>query len=269
MKIARKSPWRALLCPLLAVPVAAAAQSDAGPICTDRPAKANAVCTVPAGRLQLETNAIGWSLARSGGTRTEMLTVGSSFVKLGLSDQSDVEVGFTPVVQVSTRAGGSHDRISGFGDVVVRYKQRLTGKDARVQAALIPFVKVPAAKPRLGNGKVEGGVAVPISFTLAGPVTMTLGPEVDLLADVDGRGRHAALVNLVNVALSVAKRVTVGAELWSNFNYDPTGTTKQASLDGSIAYAATNDLQLDGGINLGLTRETPDVELYAGFSARF
>src|SRR5689334_14342222 len=34
--------------------------------------------------------------------------------------------------------------------------------------------------------KVEGGIALPVSFTLAGPVSMTLGPEVDLLADSDG-----------------------------------------------------------------------------------
>jgi hypothetical protein len=248
--------------------LAAAAASEA-PICTDRPAKANAVCTVPTGHFQLETNAAGWSLTKSAGARTEGLTLGSSFLKLGLNDRSDVEVGFTPFVQVETHVGGFRDRVSGFGDVVVRYKQRLTGADAKVQAGLIPFVKVPTAKSGLGNGKVEGGLALPISFTLSGPVTMTFGPEVDVLADADGHGRHGALVNLVNVAFPITNRVTMAAELWSNFNFDPAGTVKQASVDGSIAYALSERLQLDGGVNLGLTRDTPDAEIYAGISARF
>jgi hypothetical protein len=32
--------------------------------------------------------------------------------------------------------------------------------------ALIPFVKLPAASRGLGNDKVEGGVALPIGFSL-------------------------------------------------------------------------------------------------------
>ena len=49
----------------------------------------------------------------------------------------------------------------------------------------------------------------------------------------------------------------------------PAGTVKQASADAALAYAVSNRLQLDAGANLGLTRETPDVELYVGASVRF
>ncbi len=98
---------------------------------------------------------------------------------------------------------------------------------------------------------------------------MTLGPELDLLADGDGHGRHAAVVNLVNVALAIAPRLTLIGELWTNFNFDPSGTIKQASADAALAYAVSNDLQLDVGTNLGLTRDTPDLELSAGASIRF
>jgi hypothetical protein len=30
-----------------------------------------------------------------------------------------------------------------------------------------------------------------------------------------------------------------------------------------------DDLQLDAGVDVGLNRETPDIELYAGISKRF
>lgn len=253
----------------LALSIAAAAQAQDPPICTDRPARANAVCTVPAGRIQLETSALGWSLTEAGGDRTELLTFASSSAKVGLTDRSDLQIGFTPFAELTSRTAGSSQRVSGFGDILVRYKHRLTSAEAPVQLAVIPFVKLPTAARGLGNGRVEGGVAVPISVPLGGPVTMTLGPELDLLADADGSGRHLALVNLVNISIAVAPRWTVAGELWTNFNFDPAGTTEQASADAALAYALSNHLQLDIGANIGLTADTPDLELYAGLSFRF
>lgn len=255
------------LAALLISPAAAHAQ-QAAPICTDRPTKANATCTVLPGKVQVESGLAGWSLTRLGGTRTELLTLGASFAKIGLTDRSDLQVGFTPYARLTVKEGGSRARASGFGDVVVRYKHRLTADGAKVQLGLIPFVKLPAAKDGLGNGKVEGGLAVPVSLPL-GKATMTFGPELDLLADAEGDGRHVAVVNLVNLAVPVADRLTLAGELWTNVNFDPAGTVKQVTADAALAYALTNDMQLDAGANLGLTDDSPDIELYAGLSLRF
>jgi hypothetical protein len=260
---------------LVGVLLAAAAAAQAAnaraepPICADRPAKGNAVCTVPAGKVQVETGAIDWSLTKAAGARSELTTLGSSFVKYGLSDGSDLEVGFTPYARLTVRDGGSRSHVSGFGDVVVRFKHRLTRDGARVQAGIIPFVKVPTAKSGLGNDKWEGGLAVPVTFALAGAATMTLGPELDVLADADGNGHHLATVQLVNFGLPVADRLSFAAELWTNFNFDPAGTVRQASADAALAYALSNDAQADVGANFGLTRDTADAELYGGVSVRF
>lgn len=253
----------------LALAASPAHAADAEPpICTDRPTKANGTCTVPAGKFQLEAGLAGWSLFKEGGVRTELLTLGSSFAKLGLTDRSDLQIGFTPYARVTVKAGGVKDHLSGFGDVVVRYKHRLTRDDAKAHIGIIPFVKIPNAKDGIGNGKVESGIAVPIAFTI-GKASLTFGPEVDLLADADGKGRHAALVNVVNVGLPVVDRLAFYGELWSNFNFDPDGTVRQASADAALAYLVTDRLQLDIGANAGLTRNTADIEIYAGVSSRF
>ena len=68
----------------------AAAAAELPPICADRPGKANAVCTVPAGHLQLESGLAGWSLSKVGGTRTTVFTVAPTTVKLGLTDSPTV-----------------------------------------------------------------------------------------------------------------------------------------------------------------------------------
>jgi len=254
---------------MLAALVLAAAAAAEPPICTDRPTKANAVCTVPAGRFQIESSLLDWSLTRSGGTRTSVLSAGPSVLKYGLSDRSDLQVGLPAYQRVKLKSADDTDSTSGFGDVTVRLKQRLTRDQAAVQVALIPFVKLPTAKRGIGNRRVEGGLAVPVSFRLVGPVTATLGPELDLIADADGHGHHVAAVNLVNLSATVAPNLTLIGELWSNLNFDPAGTTKQASADAALAYALSNNLQLDVGVNAGLTSDTTDVELYTGLSLRF
>lgn len=244
--------------------VASTGYAENVPICTDRPTKANAVCTVPPGKLQLESSVFGWSQLRADGTTSETVSAGTSMIKFGLSSRSDLQVGFTPYVRV--KSGGKS--LSGFGDVTVRYKHRLTSESAPVQVALIPFAKLPTARRDIGNRRLEGGVAMPVSVPV-GRMTVTLGPEVDFLADGDGHGRHVAIVNIVNISSSVAPRLTVAGELWSNMNFDPARTIRQASADVALAFVVSNRLQLDMGANAGLTSDTPDIELYAGASVRF
>ena len=114
---------------------AAPALAETAPICADRPAKANATCTVPPGDWQLETGLADWLRLDSGGTRTDTLVLGSSVLKLGLTERSDLQLGIVPCVRVST--GGDH--VSGIGDVTLRYKHRLTGEAAAVQLAVLPY----------------------------------------------------------------------------------------------------------------------------------
>lgn len=254
---------------MLLTVLAAAAAGSTPPICTDRPARANAVCTVPPGRFQVESSLAGWSLTRSEGTRAELFTIGSSVLKLGLTATSDLQIGVTPYARLSTRDPNGRGRTIGFGDIQVRYKHRLTRDEAPVWVAAIPFVKLPTASHGLGNGELEGGLAVPISVAAGGSVTVTFGPELDLLADADGHGRHLAVVNLINVAGPLAPKLTIAGELWTSFNFDPAGTIRQASADAALAYAVSDEIQLDVGANLGLARATPDVEFYVGASLRF
>lgn len=253
---------------LLLVSSAAALAAEKPPICTDRPTKANATCTVPTGSFQLESAAAGWTRIMGGGVHTEVWQIGSSVLKFGLSDHSDLQVGITPFVRAETKLAGGKAAISGFGDVIVRYKHRLTGEASKVQVAVIPFFKLPTARRGIGNGKVEGGLAIPVSMAV-GEATLTFGPEADVLVDADESGRHVALVNLVNLAGPIAPRLTLVGEFWTMTNFDPADTVTLASADAALAYAVSPAVQLDLGANLGLNKHTTDAELYAGVSLRF
>ena len=250
-----------------AIPASAA---DEPAICADRPSKSTGPCTVPARNWQIETGLLDWSNNSSGGVHTELMQWGGSLIKYGLSANADVELGIAPLEVLSVHGGGANEHHSGFGDMFVRVKYALTQGDAPVQVAFNPFVKIPTANHLLGNGKIEGGLLVPVQVQLGkSPLTLSLDPELDLVADTDGHGRHVATQEVVNFGVQLNDKLSLSTEIWAAWDWDPAGTAKQASADGTIAYDLGKDVQVDAGANFGLNRNTPDVELYTGVSARF
>ena len=252
---------------LLATPAEA---SEEEPICADRPGKANPSCTMPKGRLQVETGLVDWARDRTSGVRTDELTVGQSAVKFGLTDRLHIEFALAPYVEVRTRSDGARERVSGSGDSGLALKYRMTNDEGAVQASLYPFVKLPTAKRELGNGKVEGGAALLVDGPIPGSALgWNIAPEIDLIADSDGRGYHLGMVQVVSLGASLAPRLSAAVDLWASWEWDPAGTVRQFSLGPSAAYLVSNNLQLDAGANFGLNRQTPDVELSFGVSKRF
>jgi hypothetical protein len=233
----------------------AALAADENPICADRPGKATPTCTVPEGMVQVETGLVDW-------TRDE-LDVGATAVKFGVTERLHLEL--DPPAYVDVRNGPS-----GLGDSAVALKYRLTKDSAPVQVALRPFVKIPTARHALGNGKVEGGIALLADSTFGGSsIGWDAAPEIDLVADSDGTGYHIATTAAASVGVPISSRLTVSGEVWGAWDFDPSGTVRQYSLDGAVAYLLSKDVQLDAGANFGLNRNTPDIELYTGFAFRF
>ena len=270
---AQMAPMRGrlqIIAVLLLSSSSAAVAADDQPICADRPSKSTGECTVPFGHVQVETGLVDWTHDHSDGVTSNLTTYGSSLIKYGISARADVELGLTPVESVHTRGGGVDEHASGFGDLILRVKYKLTSDEAPVLVALDPFVKLPTASHRMGNGKVEGGLLVATSGQLGkSALTLSLDPELDLVADAAGDGRHLATQQVVNLGFAVSDRVGLSTELWAKWDWDPAGTGKQASWDVAATYLATRKLQLDAGANFGINRQTPGVELYTGLSARF
>ena len=254
---------------MVALAGAAGAAPADEPICTDRPGKSSSTCTVPKGMWQAESSFGDWSLTRSRGTRGTSLAIGSTALKYGLGDAMHIEVAAAPYVRNRERSDEGRASANGFGDVTVKVKRRLTASDAAFSAALVPFAKLPTASKRLGNGKVEAGVVVPLSWSLGDtPLALSSSPEVDLIADGDGDGYHLAGAGTLSLGIAATDRLSLAAELWSGWDWDEQ-TTRQASLGANAAYRITNDVQIDGQADFGLTRDSADIELSGGVSVRF
>ncbi len=260
----------ALLGFLAAAVSSAAIAADDQPICADRPGKANPTCTVPGGMVQVESGLVDWTGDRSGGVRTDQVDLGAMAVKFGLSDRANIEFDLPAYIDVRARSAGETDRVSGFGDSRVALKYRVTRASAPVQVAFYPFVKIPTARHSLGNGKVEGGLALLSDGSFGhSSVGWDIAPELDLVADSDGSGYHLAMIQVVSAGVPLSSRLSISGDLWGAWDFDPSGTVRQYSADAAVAYLLSNNVQLDSGLNFGLNRNTPDVEVYSGIAFRF
>jgi hypothetical protein len=249
-----------------ALPAPARADDGPKPICADRPTKGTSPCAVDPGHWQVEVDAVDLTRDRSGGATTDIGVFASPNIKYGVNSRLDLELNLTPL-QTQSVSGGGH--ASGFGDMVARAKIALVQGDNSV--SLLPFLKLPTASHELGNGALEGGLVAPIALTLPAQLTLTLDPEIDALKDDIGQGRHAAYVLAAGLSRPLSSTFTGSVELWGSRNEEPAGPVSQASFDLGLSWIPMNDqnLQLDGGVNLGLNSVTPDAQVYVGVSRHF
>jgi hypothetical protein len=243
-------------------------------LCTDRPTKSTGPCTVDAGHVQVESDVFNITYDHEGGVDTTTSLYTNPTFKLGLTNTLDFEVNIAPwqTVDVKDKRTGVTTHASGVGDLYLRAKQSLIGDDGGdVAIAIDPYVKVPTAPLSVGNGAVEGGIVVPIQINLPANFQLSLDPEVDVLKDAVGDGRHANLIADVSLGYPLTKTVTVFAEIWGDVDEDPAGQVDQATFDLAAAWipAKHPTFQLDGGVNFGLNNQTPAAQVYLGVSKRF
>ncbi len=248
---------------LMAGPVRAQKPRD---FCAERPGKATPPCILDAGRVQLETGLADAVLQRGHGAHGTTYTLGATELRVGLTSRIEVEAGWAPVI-VDHQRGAA--RSTGTGDAGLGVRGAITDPDVDGPAVSAQvFVTAPTATHGMGAGGWTGGVRLPASIPLGPDTDLGLTPEVDVLRDAAGGGTHLAWIGVASVNHTFGP-TTLGAEVWGEIDDDPSGKVRQASADFTAAYVIGDSAQLDAGVNLGLNRATPDVEIYIGVARRF
>lgn len=238
----------------------------------ERPGKAYAPTTVDAGRLNLETELVNYSIQRTDGVRTEIWTAPAPTLRLGLTHNTEFQASFAPYLSVRTRdvAAGLTEHFDGPGDLFLRAKLNAWGNDGGTTAlGIMPWVKLATAADGIGNGATEWGLIVPISASLGNDITLTFNTEIDRVLNDSGSGYHNQYVHVLALSGPIAKGLTLSGEIWSQVNADPSGTVHQLSFDTALAWGFRPNMQLDVGVNIGLNDETPAFQGFVGLAQRF
>ena len=239
---------------------------------TDRPDLTESPYTVDAGWWQIESDLFSYTRNHDTENGNDVKTRGVSFghinLKAGLTNRIDLQTVIETFSSLRTddRVAGTREKISGFGDITSRLKINLWGNDGGETAlAVMPFVKWPTNRHNLGNKYVEGGLIVPLGIELSHGWGMGLMTEVDVVRNGANDGYDAEWLNTVTFSHDIVG--DLGGYL--EFTHLLSKGGNQATFDCGLTYGVTRHLQLDVGINFGLTRATDKMTAFFGVSRRF
>jgi hypothetical protein len=242
---------------------------------TDRPDTTEAPYTVDAGHFQVEADLFKFTRERHNvakdHTVTEALELAPFNFKVGLCNYSDLQLVVPTYTSLRTRDRRTRvsETVRGFGDMEVRVKINVWGNDGgEIALALMPYVKLPTGRRGIGNDAVEGGLIVPVAFELPRGWGLGAMAQVDVNEDGDGSGHHLELMNTLALSHDIVGDLAGYVEFISLASAD-----ERAKWSGSagfgLTYALTRDIQLDAGLNVGITRAADDFQPFAGVSWRF
>ena len=242
---------------------------------TDRPDKTESPFTVDAGHFQVEADILSYAYDRHNtdfsNTRVESVSIAPVNLKAGLCNNVDFQLVIETYTSVRAHdvSSGAVQKNRGFGDIIPRVKWNIWGNDGGATAlALMPFVKVPTNQDDLGNNSVEGGVIIPFAAQLPYDWGIGLMTEFDFNRDSVRSGHHAEFIHSITFSHEIVDNLAGYVEFFSLVSAE-TGSDWVGTVDIGITYALSEDIQLDGGVNIGVTRSADDINPFLGISWRF
>jgi hypothetical protein len=232
---------------------------------TDRPDKTESPYSVDAGHFQVETDLAVMSRNTSGGVKTEQTAFLVSNLKLGLTDAIDFQAVITPSITVND---GSSTK-TGFGDTTLRLKVNVFGNNGGTTAfGLMPFVILPTNSGGTGHKFFEGGIIIPYAVSLPGDWDLGSMFQYNRMKNDSDDEFHDEAVTSITFSHDIIGELAGYAEFWNSFSSEP-GSEWLATADFGLTYKWTPMIQLDAGVNLGITQASDDLNPFLGFSALY
>lgn len=247
-------------------PVAAAgAERPAREMSTDRPDTTESPFTLQPGRMQLEMSFASRERDSQDGVRTTAWEVAPFNLRFGLTPSVEGGFFFLPYQRVTEESAGERATRDGVGDFTLRTKWNLRGNDQPDFGLGVMFdLTLPTAPRAFGSRKIEAALTFPTAFELGGGWGGGAMTSLQLTRRDDG-ARRPTWLNTFTVS-----RDLVG---------DLGGFLEFASIAGDgahvltfncgVTHALNPNLQLDAGVNIGVSRTAPDLLWFAGLSRRF
>lgn len=243
---------------------------------TDRPDTTESPFTVDAGRVQIETSLFGYARSRADATARVVDTYefGTTNIRVGLASNAEVNVVWQPYGIVR---GHHYDpllrvRESGIGSMDIRAKVNLWGNDGfdkpgDTALAILPYVTLPTDRRNgISAEHVDAGVIVPFAIHLTDRLGLGLNAGATFAKDEDRGGYDTAYIATASLAYEWNDRLGTYYEIAIEFAGDDGDIVV---LGTGLTYALNDNLQLDAGINFGVTPASDRINPFVGIASRF
>lgn len=245
---------------------------------TDRPDTTESPFTVDAGRMQFETNIFGYSRSRPDdeGTITRSYEYATTNLRIGLTNWAEFNVIVAPRGVVRTRPLDPVEatRSSGPGGVDLRMKFNLWGNDAfekpgATALGLLPFVTLPTDRANgISPTGVEGGLILPFAVKLSDKLSLGVNGGIHIVRNEDAPGTHTEWLTSASFSYEWTETFSTYYEVAGRYRAKDAGGDIGLLATG-VTYKLNKNLQIDGGVNFGVTRAADRLNPFVGISARF
>lgn len=244
---------------------------------TDRPDTTESPFTVDAGHFQFEADLVNFSRRGSDedGNTTEDLLFASTNLKIGLLNNVDLQLVVQPYHRSRIEFSDTKrvEQTAGFDVLVPRVKVNIYGNDSSGEPgstalAIMPFISIPTVRNGIGGNFVEGGLIIPFAINLSDKFALALMTEFDLVKNAKTNSYHVEYVNTASLGYTLTDKLDTYFEIATRFDNE-SRFGGIVTFNTGLIFDLGNDLQLDGGINVGLTRASDDIRTFVGLSKRF
>jgi len=245
---------------------------------TDRPDLTESPFTVDAGHVQFETTIVGYS--RSAPDQAHAVTDEFEFattnMRIGITNSAELSLVWQPYGTVRVRQTDplSVMHHSGMGELNVRGKFNLWGNDTfekpgATALALLPFLSLPTDRHNgISPEFVAGGIIVPLAIKLSDKWEVAVnGAFARLREDVES-SYHTEYLASASFSYEWSEKLGSYYEVAGRFNTE-NSRGDPVVLGTGFTYKLNKNLQLDAGVNIGVTPAADRINPFVGISARF
>lgn len=223
----------------------------------DRPDVTNGTHIVDTGLLQIE---IGGLFTRAS---SQQHALGTPFTaRIGVSDWLEARIGTDGLLVQSD--GTAH--ATGVGGTQIGAKLRLWTEPGGVPVlSILPTVNLPTASVEkgLGSGSADVTVAMLTGTDLGGRSHVDFNYGVGSIGG--GSGHFAQHLVSVSASAAVSKNWNPYIEAFWFSRQDAAGAAV-AAIDAGVIYELGAKYALDGGVQVGVSREAPALQAFGGLS---
>lgn len=245
---------------------------------TDRPDLTESPFTVDSGHLQIESNAFGYARSRrdGDGTVTTSYEYSTTNFRIGLTNWSELGVAVLPHGVANTKPLDPirATRSSGLGGVDLRMKFNLWGNDNFEKAGatafgILPFVTLPTDRNNgISPSAIEGGMTVPYAVKLSNNFSLGVNGGFHIVRNENDPGAHTEWLVSASLSYEWNDNLSTYYELAGRYRSRDVGGDVGVFCVG-VTYKFQKNVQLDAGVNFGITRAADQISPFVGFSMRF
>lgn len=249
---------------VLAVLAAAPAHAQNRSFCTERPGMGTPACTLAAGQVMVEVTVLGLDHTADPAGDFDVVTLADTLLRYGIDDSTELQLGLTGYVRAiaTERLGGTRSRASGIGDSYLAIRRAFPG------FALEAYVTLPTGEDAVSAGTWGAGLVVPIDLPSPGPFQLSLTPEIGAVPNASGEGRHLLYGAVLGISGELARDWGGGLEISAVRDEAPEGGAFGSKLAGTLAYQATERLQLNAEVDVVVAGPAPRTIALLGFALR-